>query len=414
MKILHISSEDISGGAARAAYRLLKGLQELGIDCSMAVQKKVSDDNSVIGPGYNISKGLTPIKILLDQVPKLYYRNRAKTVFNLQWFPDFLLSTLKSLKPDIVHLHWICHGFLNIKTLNRLPTPIVWTFHDMWPFTGGCHYAGDCDGYERACGNCPQLGSSHPKDLSRWTWWRKHRHWKNLNLKVITPSTWLKNHVQNSSLLGNSAVRVIPYGIDLTRYKPVDRQIVRELLGLSKDKQLILFGALQPVSDSRKGYKLLLPAIEKIYSTAASQQIELVILGASQSTESPDFKLKTTYLGKLHDDISIAAVYAACDVFVIPSLEDNLPNTVIEALACGTPCVGFNIGGIPEMIEHEKNGYIAASLDIDDLANGIMWVLKDAERWKFLSRSARKTAEREYDTSIIAKRYAELYQNILT
>jgi glycosyltransferase involved in cell wall biosynthesis len=190
--------------------------------------------------------------------------------------------------------------------------------------------------------------------------------------------------------------------------------LAREHLGLPKDKRLILFGALKPVGDHRKGFQFLLPVIDRISSSSASRQFELVIMGAAKSDNPNNFSLKTSYLGKLHDDLTIAAVYAACDVFVTPSVEDNLPNTIMEALACGTPCVGFNIGGIPEMIEHEKNGYIAAKLDIDDLANGIMWVLKDAERWKLLSKTARKTAERKYNTSIIAKGYAELYQTILT
>jgi len=413
MKILQLSESDISGGAARAGYRLHQGLQQIGINSLMKVQTKISEDESVCGLTSNLAMGFAKIKLSMDHLPKLLYRKRKNLVYHFQWMPDFMIRRIKAQSPDIIHLHWVCRAFINVKTLARMKKPLVWTFHDMWPFTGGCHYTGDCTGYRLSCGNCPQLGSEGKKDLSHWTWRRKQKWWRNLDLTIITPSQWMKACVLESTLLKDYPVKVIPYGIDLNRYRPLDRDMARDLLGLPRGKHLILFGAINPSKDPRKGFRFLHSALKGLSQKDDCQQTELIILGSSEPPNKPDFGFKTTYLGRLHDDISITLVYAACDVFVIPSLEDNLPNTVIEALACGIPCVGFNSGGISDMIKHKKNGYLAARLDIGDLANGIKWVLKNATRWQSLSREARKTVKREYDIGIIAQRYAELYQTIL-
>ena len=180
------------------------------------------------------------------------------------------------------------------------------------------------------------------------------------------------------------------------------------------DRQIILFGANLATSDRRKGFHLLLPALQKLSQSQWQTRIELVVFGASQPSESPDFGFKTNYIGKLSDDISLSLLYAAADVFVAPSLQDNLPNTVMEALACGTPCVAFKIGGMPDMIEHEQNGCLAQPYEVKDLERGIKWVLEDKERWRKLCDRAREKVEQEFTVDLQAHRYLSLFEEIVS
>ena len=284
----------------------------------------------------------------------------------------------------------------------------------MWPFTGGCHYSGECDRYTQSCGVCPQLHSNQNWDISRWVWQRKNKAWKNLNLTIITPSRWLADCAKNSSLFEDLRIEVIPYGLDTKKYKPLDKQFARNLLGLPVDKQIVFFGAMSATSDRRKGFHLLLPALQKLSQFQVWQdRLELAVFGASQPINPPNFGFRTHYLGRLNDDISLALVYSAADVFVAPSIQDNLPNTVMEALACGTPCVAFKIGGIPDMIEHEQNGYLAQPFDVEELATGIAWVLEDSERYHKLCDRAREKVEQEFTLEIQASKYLKLYNEIL-
>jgi len=413
VRVVHISSHDTFGGAARAALRLHKGLQGAGNDSTMLVHEKLSDDHSVLGPVSNIAKGIAHFRTSIDHIPKLFYPNRKPTVFHFQWLPDYLIRKLKALKPQIVHLHWICRGFVNIRTLARIEQPLVWTLHDMWPFTGGCHFVGKCERYIQVCGKCPQLASNRKRDLSWWTWRRKAKQWHDLNLNLAAPSRWMKRCAQQSSLLNTAPIDVIPYGINNARLSPRDRAAARRLLGLSRGKKLILFGAVNATSDKRKGFDFLLPALRQIAASETGNQTECVVFGASKPSAPPDFGLETTYLGPLHDELSLSLVYRACDVFVVPSHEDNLPNTIMEALACGIPCVAFNVGGVPEMIEHKISGYLADPFDTDALAKGIAWILEKEPRWRILSAAARKKAEDEYDIKTVTKSYIDLYQSVL-
>jgi glycosyltransferase involved in cell wall biosynthesis len=243
-------------------------------------------------------------------------------------------------------------------------------------------------------------------------WQRKLKAWKNLNLTIVTPSYWLAKCSGASSLLQNARIEVIPNGIDTEIFKPVQRFIARTILGLPQNKRLILFGAIEPTSNIRKGFHLLQPALKKLSQSDWVDRVELVVFGASKPKNVPDFGFKSNYLGKLNDDISLALVYAAVDLFVAPSLEDNLPNTIIESLACATPCVAFNIGGMPDMIEHQQNGYLAQPFDVEDLARGITWVLEDVERWQKLCDRSRQKVEQQFTLQIQAMNYLSLYKNI--
>ncbi len=415
MNILILSTSDIKGGAARATYRLHQGLQRIDVPSQMLVQTKYCDEQTVIGsPATSgIGKVIAGSRLSLDPLPLKLYPKRDRSYYSLQWLPDNIASKVAHLEPDVVNLHWINAGYLQIETLAKLNKPLVWTLHDMWAFTGGCHYNQECDKYTASCGACPQLGSKRDWDLSRWVWQRKAKAWKHLNLTIVTPSSWLAKCASSSSLFKDLRVEIIPYGLDTEKYRPIERQVARELLRLPQDKQLVLFGSLKATSDKRKGFHLLQPALQELSQTGWQDKLELVIFGASRPENPPELGFKTHYLGTLSDDLSLSLVYSAADVFVLPSLEDNLPNTVMEAISCGTPCVAFKIGGMPDMIEHEQNGYLAEPYQIDDLVQGIIWTLENEERHQKLSHRAREKAEREFALEIQARRYLSLFTKIL-
>ncbi|HBB32486.1 MAG TPA: glycosyl transferase [Cyanobacteria bacterium UBA8803] len=412
MKVLHLSNSDRSGGAAIAAHRLHQGLQQLGVTSQMLVEKKISDDRMVLAPKTNFSKGFGILKPTLDRLPLRFYRNCEHSRLSLEWLPDAIAPQAAKLAPDAIHLHWICGGYLQIETLTQFKGPLIWTLHDMWPFTGGCHYSQDCDRYTKSCGACPQLQSGKNWDLSRWVWQRKAKAWNSINLTIVTPSTWLAKCASSSSLFQDRRVEVIPNGLDLERYQPIEHRLARELLKLPQDKQLILFGAMSATSDRRKGFHLLSAALQRLSQSVYHENTELVVFGSSAPTYQTDFGLKAHYLGKLSDDLSLALVYASADVFVAPSVQDNLPNTVLEAIACGTPSVAFNIGGMPDMIEHQQNGYLAQPYDSEELAKGITWILQDEQRRQALSRRAREKFEQEFTLELQARKYLNLYKEV--
>jgi len=413
VNILHLNFYDTEGGAARAAYRLHSGLQERGLESRMLVLRKSSDDPSVTrlpgGLGGLFAHSLS----LLDHLPLRLHPARQRTPWGVGWFPHGLAGQVRRLQPDVVHLHWVSAGFMPIRALAKFRHPIVWTLHDMWPFTGGCHYAGDCTRYQESCGACPMLGSSTERDVSRWMWRKKRKHWAGLDLTIVTPSRWLADCARASSILRDTRVEVIPNGLRLDRYRPVEQRLARELLGLPTDRKLVLYGAVRATSDARKGFTHLQAALQHLAADRQADGVEAIVFGASTPANPPDLGLRTRYVGHLHDDVSLALLYAAADVFVAPSLQDNLPNTIVEALACGVPCVAFDVGGMPDLIDHRRTGYLARPFDSADLAAGIAWVTQHGG-WEELSRQAREKAEKAYGLERMARRYSELYQELVT
>ena len=414
MKVSIISTFDLKGGAARSSYRLHQGLHSIGIDSKLLVQVCYSDHKSVIGTSSEsgIGKAITGLKLTLERFPSKFYSDN-KSAYSSHWLPDKINAQVKKLKPDIINLHWVSAGYLQIETIAKFNQPIVWTLHDMWAFTGGCHYHQACDRFTASCGACPQLGSKRNWDLSRWVWQRKQKAWQNLNLTIVTPSKWLADCARTSSLFKNKQIEIIPYGLNLNVFRPIEQKTARELLQLPQNKQLILFLSLQATSDPRKGFHLLQPALKKLSATGWQDRVELVVAGASEPDKPVDFGFKSHYLGTLTDDLMLALTYSAADVFVAPSVQDNLPNTILESIACGTPCVAFNIGGMPDMIEHYSNGYLAQPYEIDDLVRGIIWTLENEERSQKLGDRSRKKAEQEFALEIQARRYESLFGDIL-
>jgi len=413
MKILHLNASDISGGAARAAYRIHKSLQGIGIDSKMLVQTKLSDDKTVIGPGNKVKKGLALLRPTLDSTFKNLFSGGSKTIFSPAWLPfSDIPSQIRSISPEIIHLHWICGSMLRIEELQQIKKPIIWTLHDMWAFTGGCHYSDGCVHFQQSCGNCPQLNRSSKNDLSRSIFMRKKKAWEGLDITLITPSNWLAEYAKKSCLFGRHRVEVIHNGLDLNLFKPINKTTVREIWNFPINKKLILFGAMRATSDHKKGFDLLYDGIKQL-TNKWSGKAELIVFGASEPESPPDFGLPVHYLGCLHDEVSLSLLYAAADVMIVPSRQDNLPNTVVESLACGTPVVAFDIGGMPDMINHQLNGYLAKSFDVSDLAAGIDCVLPNENHHKELCINAREKAVACFDIKKVAMHYADLYESIV-
>lgn len=410
MKVVHLSTSDINGGAARAAYRLHNALLNEGVESQILVQEKISDDYTVITNGANIQKSLAIFRRHINAIPTLFYKNRTKTLFSPACLPSLgLVERINALNPDVVHLHWVNGGMLRMDELAKINAPIVWSLHDMWAFTGGCHYDEQCGAYKQNCGNCKVLASVKENDLSRRIHNKKVKIFKNLgNLTVIGLSQWIATCAKESSLLVNKRVECLPNPIDTTVFSPFDKSKARSLLNLPVDKKLVLFGAMGATSDPRKGFKEL----SKALSLLDRDDVEFVVFGSSQPEGSQGFKHKAHYLGHLHDDVSLRLLYSAADVVVVPSLQENLSNAVMESLSCGTPVVAFDVGGNGDMIEHKKTGYLAKAYDIDELTNGIQWVLNTIN-YDELSKNARNKVMRDFGSVVVAKRYIELYASVL-
>lgn len=414
IRILHISTYDQGGGAARAAYRLHKGIQSSELSSRMLVQKKKTNDPSVISVANKLENILTEVRPRLDRLPVKLYPNGSRITFSPAILPDNLTKKVLDFNPDIIHLHYIADAFVRLETLNSFRKPIVWTLHDSWAFTGGCHVPFDCQKYRTFCGSCPLLGSNKDYDLSRWILLRKKKAWKDLDLVVVAPSRWLANAARSSSLFCDSRVEVIPNGLDLEQFRPIKKELARNLLCLPLNKKLILFGAMDSTSNPNKGFHLLTLALQNLASSCWAEKAELIIFGASKPDNPPNLGLSVHYVGQLHDDISLALLYAAADVMVVPSIQESFCQTASESMACGTPVVAFGATGLLDVVEHQITGYLAEAFQVADLAQGVTWVLEDDARYQKLSLRSRQRVEDNFSIFNISQQYISVYKQLLS
>ena len=399
MKILIVNISDQHGGAARAAYRLHKSLLAQNIDSHMLVQNKSSDDYTVLTETSKFRKTFNVLRSLIETIPMKFCKNKKEGFFSPSWFGfSNVVDKINILKPDIVHLHWINDGMLKIEDIAKIEAPIVWSLHDMWAFTAGYHYDAEKRDY-----------LTDASSLEKWVFKRKEKTYSTINnLMVVGLSRWLHESAKKSTLLKSKNHINLPNPIETKIFKSFDRDNSRELWNLPKDKKMILFGAMGATSDPRKGFSELKEALD----TLINDEVELVILGSTEPKKSQGFGMKTHYVGSLKDDISLVTLYNAVDVVVVPSLQENLSNVIMESLSCGKPVVAFNIGGNSDMIEHSKTGYLAKAFDTTDLAHGIEWILNN-ESYDELCQNARKKVVKEFDSTVVAKKYIELYRGIL-
>ena len=407
MRVLQISGTDKIGGAGIATYRLHEGLRQLNIDSTMLVSRKATSDPTV----HRLLSHMNRWQRLQLRYTSRRYNTQLKehprradsAYWSLNHINYPIADIINTLQADIVHIHWIGDNYLPIQQLAKINTPIMWTLHDMWAFTGGCHYAGDCIAYQTGCGNCPQLVHSRPNDISRQIFRRKKQAWVDLPMTIICPSRWLADCARNSAILANKKIEVIPNGIDTTQFKPINKTTARHALNLPQDKKLVLFGAFGGTDDPRKGFVYLRDALGLL------SDVELVVFGADQPQDL-EVNLPAHQIGRLQDIVSMTLLYSACDVFVLPSLQDNLPNTILEALACGTPCVAFDTGGIADLIQHQQNGYLAKFKDVNDLAHGIQSTLDQV----LSSETIYQQIVERYHITHIAEQYRQLYEQYVT
>lgn len=382
------------------------------MDAKMLVASKESSNVSVIE--VNAFPGKKRLKInLAAEKLRFYFHEKSpahRFAFSTADFGYPLEKHPAVLEADILHIHWALQGFLSLNTLQKLQSlgkPVFWTLHDMWAFTGGCHYAGDCTAYQHSCGNCPLLSRPSREDLSHQQLLLKSATYQTIHF--ITCSRWLMDMAQNSSLLQKADIRSVPNPIDTHDYHPAtDPSAVKVSLGLNPKKKYLLFGATK-VSEERKGLKFMLQALDILTKDAwFREHTGMIVYGNTADFDFHPDRYDLQMTGYLHQS-ALKAYYQASDVYVIPSLEDNLPNTVMESMACGLPVAGFNTGGIPEMVDHLSNGYIAEQKNAEDLAKGILWVLKHPE-WKTLSENAVQKVETCYAAPVIAEKFRDVYQ----
>lgn len=423
MKILHISTSDGDGGAARAAHRLHAGLLQVGHDSRMIVRKPVLADPAVAP--YRASGSLR-VRILrqlramrIEADIRRYYKTRPG---GLGPFTDdrsrFGRAFGMALPDcDVVNLHWASYDYLDYEGFFRCfpqRAPVVWTLHDINAFTGGCHYTEGCDRYLTGCGCCPQLGSNHERDLSAQIYARKKACFERLpddgRFQVVAASQWTGRLAALSPLLKRFPVTVIPYGLDTTAYQPLPAQAVRQALGIEENEKVVLFVA-EDLGSRRKGMSLLLQALREVKERVDG--LRLVCVG--KLMRMPDaVDLPMMHLGTVNDDRLQALIYSAADVFVIPSLEEAFGLTALESMACGTPVVGFGVGGIPDMVRPEQTGLLAPVGDVDALGAAIIRLLTDDSLRGRMGKVCREVALSEYTLEKQARAYERVYEGMVT
>ena len=415
MKVLIVNTSERTGGAAVAANRLMKALINHGVKAKMLVRDKESDSLTVteLSRSWRLRWNFLWERFVIfvrcgfsrKHLFEIDLANTGTDITRLREFQE----------ADIIHLHWINQGMLSpsgIRKILRSGKPVVWTMHDIWPATAICHVTLGCRNFTTRCRSCRLLGNSQGDDISTTIWQRKLRMLEGENIYYVACSRWLENEAKASALLKGHKVTSIPNPIDTHIYNRYSKEEARQRLGLPQDRRLILF-ASQRVTTPNKGMDYLIEACRLLGDrTKCQTPYEVVILGGHAEELVELLQLKAHPLGYVNDERRIVDVYNAVDVFVLPSLSENLPNTIMEAMACGVPCVGFKVGGIPEEIDHKRNGYVADYRNAEDLAHGIRWILEESD-YEALSRNAIQKVAHNYSQQNVALRYAEVYQQAM-
>ena len=410
MKVIHCNTTTGSGGAAIAAMRLHNALKNEGVESLFAVAQSETEQSDIV-PLYEGKRKKLYSLLRIGEIAALRALGARKNyLFSPALLPSFVHRQLNSYEPDIFHLHWLANAFMPIASLSKLTAKSVWTMHDEWAFTGGCHYCGGCEKYNTGCNECPLV----PKTLHfavRESFKRKQNVYSILKPVIVCPSKAFSERAQNSLLLHGLQHKHIPNAIDTGSYLPMQKDVVKKKLGIPQNEAVIAFGAIGATSDNRKGYDLLLRSLSQL-KEQYSGPVRLLVFGAT-ADENLQCCYPTLFLGHLNCDSLLCEAYNAADVFVCPSREDNLPNTVMEALACGTPVAAFAVGGIPDMVLDGENGCLATPNQPDSLAKCIAIILENADMRLRMAKNARESVEARYSMPVIAQSYIHLYEDVL-
>lgn len=417
MRVLHLSTHDIRGGAARAAFRLHTALRRAGHDSTMLVAHRDGRDPTVtrLMRSMDLATRLRRHR-RESELLREFARYQATRPTGLEPFSDdrtqYALDLVRQLPPyDVLHLHWVA-DFVDYQAFFSAlpePTPVVWQLHDMNVMTGGCHYDHDCGRYVRGCGACPQLGSTDPADLSRQVWKRKQGVFGALEanqLHLVAPSRWMLQLVKGSPLLSKFSATLIPYGVDVEEFAPRDRQFAREILGIPQGAQVVMFVS-DHLTNGRKGFSLLSEALSGL-----TQAPHLFLLSVGKEDPQGIGPIPGMHMGEVRNDRWLSVVYSAADLFVIPSVQENLPNTVLESLACGTPVVGFDVGGIPDMVRPGRTGQLVPVGDAVALRHAMTHVLNAPSLCRQMGAECRRIVMEEYSNEVRAIQYAALYESL--
>ena len=427
LSVVHLSNNDIVGGASRAAYRIHRCLEDNKSDylvnSSMKVVKKYSSDPTVTCLQNNsyFWKRLQP---RISRFLKSNFKTTNQSARNIAYPSTGLLKQInndKSLK-KIIHLHWLGDNTISIEEVGKLKDPVFWTLHDQWPFCGAEHYTHppiNKNGiqindfrYRQSYSSKSRILSEKGFDINKWTWERKKKSWKR-PINIVATSSWLFECVKKSSLMNNWPIHLIPYPINTKKWKPINKFQAKNILNIDTNKKVILFGAIGGTKDPRKGSHILEEAL-KIFRDSFFEHIEdkiQILIFGEESNKQYMNNLPVDFLGSFSDDLSLRIIYSASDVMVVPSIQEAFGQTASEAHACGTPVAAFKIGGLIDIVSHQETGFLADPYDPKSLAYGINWILEDEERIKKLSLQSRLKAKKYWDSEIIAKKYIDAYRS---
>ena len=417
MKVVHLNTTDTRGGAAIAAYRLHRGLRRQGRDSTMFVANRYSDDPTVAAfePPLDFTSRLSRI-LRKELIWRNFVRYQTTRPDGCDSFSDdrseYGATLVRQLpSSDLINLHWVA-GFLDYQSFfSQLPrdVSIVWTLHDMNPFTGGCHYNEGCSRYTQGCGVCPQLGSHRLKDLSHKIWQRKRKAFARLHsdrLHIVTPSIWLAEEAKRGPLLERFPISSIPYGVDTKVFSLQDPGIARAALELPHNAKVVLFIAVS-TAKRRKGFVYLAEALSGLKKIP-----NLLVVSLGHGKPSISSNIAHLHLGHIDNERLLSLIYSSAEIFAVPSLEDNLPNCVLESMSCGTPVVGFKVGGISEMVRQGVTGLLVPPQDVKALRAAIAELLQDPAKLKEMTENCRRIATEEYSLQVQAQRYVDLYETI--
>lgn len=415
MSIAHFTLVDVGGGAAGAVSRLHRELLQQGISSRMYVGRKLGTDPHTfdLSDTCLLREHALTFSRRLDLLPLLLHHGQPESFWSPGWHGMRSVMS-EATSADVLSFYWIPRGLLGIAQVGRmlsLGKPCVWRLSDMWPFTGGCHYSGDCTSFQRGCGNCPQLRSRRARDLSSRLFASKREHWRTGNLTIVSPSRWMAEAAKRSPILANRNVRVIATGVDTDVFQPHDRNEARRALGLPLDRKLILFGADAALKDGRKGGSAVLDVMRRI-TTQGNTGLGLVLFGTDTVPEGLPDAVSLHLMGTITNQTRLANLYAACDVFLAPSKQENLANTVLEAMACGTPVVAYALGGMVEAIEHGQTGLLATPGDNATLGEMTITLLTDDAMRRHFSDTSRARACTFFDLRTQTAKYIALYREL--
>lgn len=421
MKVTILGTYDRLWGASIATMRMAEALQSVGADVKFLVLQAVTPKPYMDIIEKNAFDHRYSQWLLLREKAYLHFFDNPDTRNNKKYFNfSFSLATTgrsvigrKSVRDaDLIHLNWTNNAFLSLKTIKELTTlgkPLVWTLHDQWVFTGGCHYVKDCKNYKNECGNCPFMRHPKPDDLSHQQFLSKKRLYDTGKIHFAAPTNWMVDEARQSGLLQHQSLHHLALPIDTNIFQPMNQTEARQALGLPLDQKLVLFGSAN-LHDERKGFPYLYQALQRIRQER--QDVSVVIYGFANGTPTlPDMSLH--YLGMLKSDVELARCYSACDLLALPTQMDNSPLTVMEALSCARPVVSFDVGGLPDLVENDFNGYLVSHGDVAGLAESIRKVLANPIDYQRLSDNARQRSVERFDYEVIGKRYLAFYESLL-